>query len=109
MSSPNVYGVLVPNSDGRACCIAVELDTPLDFKKIAAHAAKTLPKYARPLFIRVVAVAENTGTQKQMKTTLRKEGIDPAVVSDPLYWFQGDTYKPFTLRDYGALEKGARL
>jgi len=73
---PNVYGVLgefpnhtfrsdgprlitwivaVPSHEGRAGCAAVPRDGgPIDFPKLSQHVAKTLPKYAQPLFIRIV-------------------------------------------------------
>jgi hypothetical protein len=48
-------GVLVPGYEGRAGCAAIPESSVLDFAKIAKHVVKNLPKYAQPLFIRIVA------------------------------------------------------
>lgn len=50
----NVYGVLVPGFEGRAGCAAIPRDSKLDLVAIAAHVTKSLPKYAQPLFLRIV-------------------------------------------------------
>ena len=44
-----------------------------------------LPPYARPLFLRIVAALELTGTFKQRTRELAREGYDPRTVSDELY------------------------
>ncbi len=107
----NVYGVLVPAHDGRAGCAAIPASAAasLDFKQLAAHARKRLPKYAVPVFLRVVPVMEATGTVKQLKVALRNEGVDPTKVgADPLYWLPpgASAYLPFTGKDYKDIEAG---
>jgi fatty-acyl-CoA synthase len=34
---------------------------------------------------------EITGTFKQRKVELVKEGFDPAAIADPLYWYDAET------------------
>lgn len=51
---PNVYGVSLPNIDGRAGCVAIVANRTTSLEKIATQVLKQLPKYAQPLFIRVV-------------------------------------------------------
>lgn len=107
----NVYGVLVPNHDGRAGCAAIPRPVfeSADLKQLAHHAKKRLPKYAVPLFLRVVPEMEKTGTVKQLKVALRNEGIDPKLVKDdPLYWLppKGDAYVPFGPEEYKKIEAG---
>ncbi|KAE8240603.1 hypothetical protein A4X13_0g7701, partial [Tilletia indica] len=111
VSEANVYGVLVPSHDGRAGCAAIpqECVKTLDFKLLAQHARKSLPKYAVPLFIRIVPNMEQTGTVKQLKVQLRNEGIEHAKTgSDPLYWLppRSDSYIPFDRSDYEAIVAG---
>jgi len=48
----NVYGVAVKGTDGRAGMAAIVADDSLDFAKFGAYAAKELPAYAVPLFLR---------------------------------------------------------
>lgn len=57
---------------------------------------KKLPKYARPLFIRLVRQLELTGTYKLKKVQLQKEGYDiHQVTEDPIYFMgpREQTYK----------------
>jgi acyl-CoA synthetase (AMP-forming)/AMP-acid ligase II len=107
----NVYGVLVPNHDGRAGCAAIPRDSAatMDLTLLAAHARKSLPKYSVPLFLRIVPSIDATGTVKQLKVALRNEGIEHAKCGvDPLYWLPpgAKSYLPFHSNDYAALEKG---
>lgn len=46
----------VPSHDGRAGCAAIPLSSgqQVDFAALSAHVARTLPKYAQPLFVRLV-------------------------------------------------------
>lgn len=120
----NVYGVKVPGHEGRAGCAALLLhDTALldgpggvrvrpdVLESIALHATNSLPKYAVPLFIRVVRELTITGNNKQQKTGLREQGIDlksikSAGSTDKLYWLKpgSDRYVEFGPEDLAALE-----
>jgi len=107
----NVYGVLVPNHDGRAGCAAIPRDSAakMDLMTLANHARKSLPKYSVPLFLRIVPTIDATGTVKQLKVALRNEGIEHAKCGvDPLYWLPPGAkgYIPFEAKDYAALQKG---
>lgn len=107
----NVYGVLVPNHDGRAGCAAIPKDCAqrVDLGALAVHARKRLPKYAVPIFLRVVPATESTGTVKQLKVALRNEGVEHSKVgADPLYWLppKSEKYVPFTADDYAAIAAG---
>ncbi|TNY18949.1 putative bifunctional fatty acid transporter/acyl-CoA synthetase FAT1 [Rhodotorula diobovata] len=105
----NVYGVLVPSHDGRAGCAAIPLSSgqQVDFAALSAHVARTLPKYAQPLFVRLVPALESTGTGKQLKVQLRNEGVDPDVVKDEVWWLKpGVGYTPFAKEDWEALKAG---
>src|SRR5215472_8226154 len=90
------YGVEVANTDGRAGMAAVVTGEGFDFRQFAAHLARRLPPYAHPLLVRVSAGLDATETFKQKKQLLMREGFDPAVVSDPLYFRdpQSGEYRP---------------
>lgn len=81
----NVYGVLVPGTDGRAGCAAITVDdaTRLDWSSLAQHLRSKLPSYAVPVFIRVVkgelGTTMGSHNNKQIKGPLREEGIDPSL------------------------------
>jgi fatty-acyl-CoA synthase len=81
-----VYGVSVKGYDGKAGMIAVVAEGKLDMAGLRAHVAKSLPEYARPLFIRLRRELEVTGTFKQRKLDLVKEGFDPSAIRDELYF-----------------------
>jgi fatty-acyl-CoA synthase len=91
-----VYGVSLPNADGRAGMAALVVGRDFDLDAFRAHAARHLPVYARPVFIRLLPALETTGTFKPRKQELIRDGFDPARVSDPLYFddSRADAYVP---------------
>ncbi|KAK4151127.1 fatty acid transporter protein [Chaetomidium leptoderma] len=110
----NVYGVQLPHHDGRAGCVAIVLNTPDANAEVlaglAAHAREKLPRYAVPLFLRLLKEVgmQNTGTNKQQKNVLRQQSVDPAnAQGDALFWLKEGTYVPFGPKDWEALEQGA--
>ncbi|MDP3856567.1 MAG: long-chain-acyl-CoA synthetase [Stagnimonas sp.] len=80
-----VYGVQVPNTDGRAGMAALTLVGELDGQALARHLAAHLPAYAVPLFLRLRTQQETTSTFKFRKVELKREGFDPARIDEPLY------------------------
>ena len=82
----NVYGVPVPGKDGRAGMAALVVDGKLDFAALRAHLVRSLPDYARPVFIRIRGTIEVTSTFKQKKLDLVSQGFDPSVTSDAIYF-----------------------
>ncbi|XP_026756934.1 long-chain fatty acid transport protein 4-like [Galleria mellonella] len=104
-----VYGVEIPNTEGRAgMCGIVEPSGELDLDKLAKDMAKDLPKYARPVFIRIMTSADMTGTFKLRKVDLLKEGYNPTVVKDKLYYLDPATnkYLPLGPEEYDKIISG---
>ncbi|MBJ7289847.1 long-chain-acyl-CoA synthetase [Williamsia sp.] len=85
-----VFGVEIPETDGKAGMAAVTLKSgdKLEPGKLAEHLYGSLPGYALPLFVRVVDSLEQTSTFKTMKVELRKQGYSD-VGDDPLYVLSG--------------------
>lgn len=119
-----VYGTLVPGHDGRAGCVALRLSPgtspeAFDWKALLEYARGKLPRYAVPVFLRLVKEASNTDNQKQNKAPLRNEGIEidkygSKVVGgadDVVMWMKPgeDRYVKFTLEDLEALRSGKIL
>jgi len=102
----NVYGVDVPGCDGRAGMAALVADQGFDPANLAMRIE--LPHYARPLFLRLRPELEITGTFKLKKADLVKQGFDPAVIGDPLYWFDAaaGSYRPLTGEAYAQIVSG---
>jgi len=70
----NVYGVKIPKSEGRAGMVAFNCELK-EFKwnDFSKFVAEKLPKYAQPVFIRIIKELETTGTFKLKKNDLREE------------------------------------
>lgn len=108
----NVYGVELPHHDGRAGCAAILLEADANkalLDELAAHASKTLPKYAIPVFLRLVREIQATGNNKQQKHLLRAQGVEPQKVhvdGDKIFWLKGTSYVEFEQSDWEALEAG---
>lgn len=93
-----VFGVQVPGTDGRAGMAAIVLKEghQFDGKALANTLYERLPRYAVPLFVRVVDSLEQTSTFKSKKSGLRKQGYGPDV-EDPVYVLKGrdEGFVPF--------------
>ena len=104
----NVYGVHVPGSEGRAGMAALVADGGFDVTSLAAHLKPRLPAYARPIFLRLTPALDVTGTFKQRKIDLVRDGFDPATISDPLYWLNPafGNYELLTPAHYADIVEG---
>jgi len=102
------YGVEVAGHDGRAGMSAIVAGDGFDFAAFAARLARRLPAYAHPLFVRISRSLDATETFKQKKHQLAREGFDPAVVCDPLYFRDpaSGTYRPLRADDHACIVNG---
>jgi fatty-acyl-CoA synthase len=80
-----VYGVAVPNAEGRAGMAALVVGADFELAELRRTVAKALPAYARPVFVRIVSTLEITGTFKLRTQELARQGFDPGQVVDALY------------------------
>ena len=102
-----VYGVEVPENEGRAGMAAIKstlgdkvefnLSTEYITSQLANDLFGVLPSYAVPRFIRIIPSAELTGTFKLKKVKLRKEGFDVSL-PDPIFILDlsRKVYQPLT-------------
>ena len=83
----NVYGVQVPGCEGRAGMAAFSLDDAGSFnwQEFSDYVENNLPKYARPVFIRIIQEMDTTGTFKLKKNDLRDEAFDLEKVTDKVF------------------------
>lgn len=105
----NVYGVKVPEHEGRIGMAALKLKENMEFdsKAIYQHVKNYLPSYARPRFIRIQDALVVTGTFKQMKVKLAEEGFDPALIRDPLFYLEDNKgYVPMTQKIFSSITEG---
>jgi len=104
----NVYGVQVPGGDGRAGMAALVAGPELSLDALYAHAAKQLPSYARPLFLRLRNEMEVTATFKHRKVELVAQGFDPASIGEPLYFADAEkeTFVPLDAALFERIQAG---
>lgn len=77
-----VYGVEIPNTNGRAGMAAITLSegttlTEQDLQQMATEFKKCVPAYAVPVFLRIQKQVETTGTFKYQKNKLKEQSFDP--------------------------------
>lgn len=85
-----VYGVEIPNEEGKCGMAAIKFNQNSNFHidKLAAHLKENLAAFARPIFIRITDTIDYTGTFKVQKVKLAKEGYDLNLVKDKIYYFE---------------------
>ena len=83
----NVYGVKIPGCEGRAGMAAFSLDNAeqFDWQAFSDYVETSLPKYARPLFIRIIQEMDTTGTFKLKKNELRDDAFNISKVEDKVF------------------------
>ncbi|KAF2800362.1 acetyl-CoA synthetase-like protein [Melanomma pulvis-pyrius CBS 109.77] len=121
VAEANVYGVLVPRHDGRAGCVALRFGpetsvSSFDWRAFLDYARAKLPRYAVPVFVRVVRESSTTDNSKQNKAPLREEGIEldrfgekvKGGRGDAVFWVEpgGSTYVAFGKGDLERLRGG---
>ena len=106
------YGVAIPGNDGRAGMVAVVVNDDFDLTEFRKRLSTRLPAYACPVIVRFCTVLETTDTFKQKKQQLIREGFDPRLVADPLFFKDpksGD-YRPVDATSYARiLDQSIRL
>jgi len=81
-----VYGVAIPGTEGAAGMAALVAEDDLDLAALHQHLARLLPSYARPLFLRITDRIDVTATFKHKKADLVRDGFDPAMTDDVIYF-----------------------
>ena len=105
-----VYGVKVPNYEGRVgmASIVVENIASFPWEQLSLFLSKNLPSYARPQFIRVQKEIEKTSTFKHTKVQLMKDGFDPSIIKDPIFVRrEHNSYEPLTVDIHQNIINGA--
>ncbi len=95
-----VYGVEIPNSNGKAGMVTI---TPIEGRKLACESLyqyidDQLPPYAVPVFVRIKTKLDTTDSFKYKKNDLKKEGYQQENTSDPIYVSlpRSKAYEPLT-------------
>jgi fatty-acyl-CoA synthase/citronellyl-CoA synthetase len=83
-----VYGVQIPDTDGRAGMAAIVPNTTIEefnLKQLVDIFRQNLPTYAIPIFLRFKSKLSITVTFKFKKVKLKKEAFEIEPINDPLY------------------------
>ncbi len=107
----SVYGVQIPNTDGRAGMAAIVPSTSVEdfnLKTLADKFRKNLTPYAVPIFLRFKSNLTITPTFKLKKVKLKKEGFDIKKIHDPMFILlpRESEYTPLTKEIYQNIQKG---
>jgi fatty-acyl-CoA synthase len=86
VSEATVYGVAVPNAEGRAGMTAIAIDGSFDLAGFKVHLDECLPRYAQPLFLRLIGKLDLTSTFRPKKADFAAQGYDPEAIDDELYF-----------------------
>jgi len=100
-----VVGVRLSAYDGQFGLVGVVPESSFDVEAFYRK-ARELPAYAQPRFVRVLSSMDVTSTNKQQKNRIRKEGVDPSRIADPLYVWSDNGYVPLTPAFYEAVMAG---
>jgi len=100
----NVYGVTVPNKDGRAGMASLVVSPEFSLEFLYQHVRKNLANFASPLFLRIQPQIEITATFKHRKVELVQQGFNPLIVKDPVY-FRDDSLGKFVVLDQPLYQK----
>lgn len=104
-----VYGVSIPETDGRAGMAAITLAPQhvFDPTELSLFLQEHLPGYAIPLFIRLTSEQETTATFKAKKGDLKREGYAQCP-TDPVYTLvdREHGYQPLTATLAVSIQEG---
>uniref|UniRef100_A0A914YVW4 Very long-chain fatty acid transport protein n=1 Tax=Panagrolaimus superbus TaxID=310955 RepID=A0A914YVW4_9BILA len=106
-----VYGVKIPNTEGRAGMAAIVKspkapENDEEFMQIiTTKVSSCLATYAIPMFVRLCSSVDRTGTFKLVKTHLQQTSYD---TPDPVYYWNSSKkrYLPFTDKERQKLDAG---
>ncbi|XP_056135952.1 LOW QUALITY PROTEIN: long-chain fatty acid transport protein 1-like [Lampris incognitus] len=104
-----VYGVAVPGVEGKAGMAAIaDVGEQFDRFTFLTAVQKSLPPYARPIFLRLLPQLDTTGTFKIQKMRLKMEGYDPHHSNEQLFFLnsRAGCYEVLTEELYRSIIKG---
>jgi fatty-acyl-CoA synthase len=85
------------------------VDESFDLAQFGDHLSRRLPAYACPVVIRFCDRLDTTETFKQKKQQLVREGFDPLLVTDPLFFREpvSGAYRELAAANYARILDGS--
>ena len=102
----NVYGVQVDSAEGKAGMAAMNVSDEFSFISFIEHVNKNLNTFQKPYFLRLTKEMQTTGTFKHQKEDLKKQGFNPSLIKDKLYFLQKDNYVEIDQSLYNRIHSG---
>ena len=108
----NVYGVDVPAAEGKAGMVSLALKDGVSFDSadFSKFVCDKLPHFAQPVFVRIQADLDTTGTFKLVKGELRKQAYNLTEVGDDAIYVmlpKTNEYKLLDQSTYETIKSGA--
>ena len=90
-----VYGVAIPNTEGKAGMAAIKLNPSIKFKmeEFSQFIIEVLPKYSIPIFIRIRDELETTESKKIKKIDLKRDAFNIEKIQDKLFFWDSSLKK----------------
>ncbi len=104
MTDALVYGVKVPNAEGRAGMAA--LAGAFDWTELE-RGLEALPRWARPVFLRLTHDIARTETFKPKHALYAAQGFDPSQSEDRLFVLGEGGYRALTSAVFDEIAAGA--
>jgi acyl-CoA synthetase (AMP-forming)/AMP-acid ligase II len=102
----SVFGVTIPGTEGKAGMVCLVVSPEFDLDAFARHVEGALPRYSRPLFVRLLGKMRVTSTLKHQKTDYQHEGYDPDRTPDPVFALIEGRYVRMTPELYRQIHRG---
>ena len=102
----NVYGVEVKSAEGRAGMALLSVTNEFNFNEFSEHIEKNLNAFQLPYFLRITETMKTTGTFKHQKEDLKKQGFDPRLIEDKIYFYQKGNYIEMSSDLYNRIQSG---
>ena len=102
----NVYGVQVDSAEGKAGMATMSVSKDFSFDSFTNHVNENLNTFQKPYFLRLSKNMKTTGTFKHQKEDLKKQGFNPELIEDKLFFYQNSSYVEIDSFLYNRIQSG---
>ena len=102
----NVYGVQVDSAEGKAGMATMSVSKDFSFDSFTNHVNENLNTFQKPYFLRLSKNMKTTGTFKHQKEELKKQGFNPELIEDKLFFYQNSSYIEIDSFLYNRIQSG---
>ena len=95
------------SAEGKAGMALLNVTDEFNFDEFSEHIEKNLNAFQKPYFLRITEVMKTTGTFKHQKEDLKKQGFNPALIEDKIYFYQKGNYVEINDDLYSQIQSGS--